>query len=178
MDSSTLLPLGRVLIVGGNGFLGHHIVRKALHEWSCTAVIAIDLRCTHNRVSEQVTYHEVDITDLDALTKVLDASKPDLVIHTASPAAQSDAPGSHERMYTVNVGGTTNVVEAARRTGVKAVVFTSSASVVSDTRSDLINADERWPVIRGALQVEYYTETKVRLFHYSPLLRQVSFLWG
>jgi sterol-4alpha-carboxylate 3-dehydrogenase (decarboxylating) len=156
--------LGRVLVVGGNGFLGHHIVRKARDEWAATAVISVDLRCVHNRLDGGgVEYREVDITDLDALSKVFEEARPDVVIHTASPAAQSDSIGSHQLMYRVNVTGTTNVVEASRRAGAKALVFTSSASVLSDTRSDLKNADERWPVVRGALQVEYYSETKVRI---------------
>lgn len=42
----------------------------------------------------------------------------------------------------------------------KAFVYTSSASVVHDTVSDLVNADERWPVLRAPLQREYYSETK------------------
>jgi sterol-4alpha-carboxylate 3-dehydrogenase (decarboxylating) len=47
---------------------------------------------------------------------------------------------------------------------VKAFVYTSSASVVHDTVSDLVNADERWPCVRGKLQKEYYSETKVRWY--------------
>jgi hypothetical protein len=33
---------------------------------------------------------------------------------------------------------------------------------MSDNKSDLINADERWPLVRGHAQTEYYSETKVR----------------
>jgi sterol-4alpha-carboxylate 3-dehydrogenase (decarboxylating) len=43
----------------------------------------------------------------------------------------------------------------------KAFVYTSSSSVVHDTQSDLINVNEQWPLIRGKLQQEYYSETKV-----------------
>jgi len=52
------------------------------------------------------------------------------------------------------------VIEACQKTNVKGLVFTSSASIVSDHVSDIINADERWPIITGAAQTSYYTQTK------------------
>lgn len=60
----------------------------------------------------------------------------------------------------VNVDGTRCVIEACQQTNVKALVYTSSASVISDNVSDLINADERWPVITGKAQNEFYSQTK------------------
>ncbi len=85
-----------------------------------------------------------------------------MVIHTASPAPQAASATSDALFKKVNVDGTQCVIETCRKTGVKALVYTSSASVVSDNKSDLINVDERWPVIRGKDQTEYYSETKVR----------------
>lgn len=61
----------------------------------------------------------------------------------------------------VNVEGTRTVIEACEKTGVTVLVYTSSASVIHDNASDLVNADERWPVIPPALQTEYYSLTKV-----------------
>ncbi|UKZ73185.1 hypothetical protein TrVFT333_000826 [Trichoderma virens FT-333] len=129
--------LGSVLVIGGNGFLGHHIVNQALESWNCTSVASIDLRCTRN-INDKASYHECDITDAAKLTEILQKVKPDIV----------------------NIGGTKAVIEACQNTGVKALVYTSSASVISDNENDLLNADEDYPVIRGAQQKEYYSETK------------------
>ena len=52
------------------------------------------------------------------------------------------------------------VREAGQLGGVQAFVYTSSASIIHDTVGDLRAADERWPVLRGKAQVEYYSETK------------------
>jgi len=60
------------------------------------------------------------------------------------------------------VEGTRNVVNACQETGVKALVHTSTASLVHDTKSDLINADESYPLIMGKDQPEYYTITKAQ----------------
>jgi sterol-4alpha-carboxylate 3-dehydrogenase (decarboxylating) len=76
---------------------------------------------------------------------------------------------SHELYKKVNVDGTACVIEACQKTGVKALVYTSSASVIHDTVSDLKNADERWPVVPPHAQREYYSQTKVFTFPFSSL---------
>ena len=151
--------LGRVLVIGGNGFLGHHIVNQALESWSCTHVSSVDLRCERNRNAAAV-YRECDITDTAKLTSIFEELKPDVVIHTASPVAV-DNQKARELFKKVNVGGTQSVVDACQNAGVNVLVYTSSASVISDGSTNLYNADERWPVIRGDQQKEYYSETKV-----------------
>lgn len=153
-------PLGKTLVIGGCGFLGHHIV-NLIHSSYEAQISVIDLRTTNNRRpdSDGVQYFDGDITSLSSLIPLFEKIRPDVVIHTASPTL---AGGSKEMYKKVNVDGTKCVIEACQKTGVKALVYTSSASVISDNASDLINADERWPVIRGKMQTEYYSETKVR----------------
>ncbi|KAK4128391.1 hypothetical protein N657DRAFT_676188 [Parathielavia appendiculata] len=161
MGSEKKPELGSVMVIGGCGFLGHHVVRLLLRDYTCS-VSVIDLRCTRNRRpdSDGVAYFEADITDAAKLESIFSKVKPDVVIHTASPAAQGSDSVSHALFKKVNVDGTEAVVKACQKTGVKALVYTSSASVMSDNRSDLINADERWPLVRGKDQSEYYSETK------------------
>ncbi|KAK5987317.1 Sterol-4-alpha-carboxylate 3-dehydrogenase ERG26 [Cladobotryum mycophilum] len=151
--------LGRVVIIGGNGFLGHHIVNQALSSWNTTSVTSIDLRCVRN-VNKAAEYHECDITDKQRLAELFQKIRPDVVIHTASPAISGDFKVANELFRKVNVDGTQSVIEACQSAGVKALVYTSSASVISDNENNLFNADENWPTIRGAQQNEYYSETK------------------
>ena len=86
--------------------------------------------------------------------------KPDIVIHTASPNG-NDNVSARPLFQRVNVEGTKAVIEVCRRANVKGLVYTSSASIISDNTTDLINADERWPVLRGKSQPDYYSQTKV-----------------
>ncbi|KAI1105231.1 NAD(P)-binding protein [Jackrogersella minutella] len=153
--------LGRVLVIGGCGFLGHHVVNLLLRDWTCT-VSVVDLKCQRNRRpdSDGVEYVEADITDADGLVKVLGRLKPDVVIHTASPPAQGLGAVANDVFKKVNVDGTRAVIAACQQNDVKALVYTSSASVMSNNRDDLINANEEYPVIRGKYQTEYYSETK------------------
>lgn len=153
--------LGNVLITGGCGFLGHHIVNLLCDSYNCKIAV-VDLRTTQNRrpESDGVQYFDCDITDTEELLKVFERVKPDVVIHTASPNG-NDNKASYPLYYKVNVDGTKSIIEACRQADVKALVYTSSASIISDNESDLINADERWPVLRGKAQKDYYSATKV-----------------
>lgn len=157
--------LGKVIIVGGCGFLGHHIVNYIVERHPQTQIAVIDLRTNSNRnASPNVSYHDGDITDLAAMTELFSKIKADGVIHTASPHFMLK-PEIQEK---VNVGGTKNLVKAAQDTGVKAFVYTSSASVILDAVEPLINADERWPLVTGDAQPEFYTTTKVRRLRILP----------
>lgn len=165
MSSEKKYDLGRVMVIGGCGFLGHHIVNLLVRDYAAT-VSVVDLRCTRNRrpESDGVRYLDADITDAAKLVSIFDDVRPDVVIHTASPVPHSDSKVGDDLYTKVNINGTQTIVEACRKTGVKALVYTSSASVISDNVHDLINADERWPTLRGKDQTEYYSETKVRLY--------------
>ncbi|KAL2370404.1 erg26, C-3 sterol dehydrogenase [Blastomyces gilchristii] len=207
MATPNTLELGTVLVTGGCGFLGSHIVdqllnfpseassgcnsseknrtipspvRKANGEtdtrfavpslagrypsYKNTKVCVLDLRTVHNRYPG-AEYYEADIMSTEQLLEVFRKVKPDVVIHTVSPPPMQSTP---ELLYRINVDGTRNVLEVAGGLkgewgGVcKAFVYTSSSSVVHDCHSDLIRADERWPLITGKLQYEYYTETKAQ----------------
>ena len=150
---------GSVLVIGGCGFLGHHIVSQLLEQYDAT-VSVLDLRTNLNRFPS-VTYYDGDITSESVVKNVLAEIKPKVIIHTASPNFVNDE-GKNRALYkNVNVDGTRNLIDRAGEIGcVKAFVYTSSSSVIHDSISSLVNADERWPTLRAPLQREYYSETK------------------
>ncbi|KAH9905247.1 sterol-4-alpha-carboxylate 3-dehydrogenase [Xylariomycetidae sp. FL2044] len=155
---------GNVLVVGGTGFLGHHVVKLLVERYTVASISVIDRSVSRNRRpdSDGVRYYEADITSMSSLTSAFAEIRPDVVIHTASPIPQTDVTPPRALYDAVNVGGTRNIVKACQSHGVKALVYTSSASVICDHSSAVINADETWPPVRGANQPEYYTESKAQ----------------
>ena len=137
-----------------------------------TPVHILDLKCTRNKFPG-ATYHDGDITDPASLLDVFRKVRPDVVINTASP--QFDEPRK-EILRKVNIDGTRVLLEVAGGAHgdwggrCKGFVHTSSASVVHNTIDDLINVDERWPLVIPN-NVEYYSETKAR---YVELLESLS----
>ncbi|KAL8806874.1 MAG: hypothetical protein Q9223_004717 [Gallowayella weberi] len=152
---SSILSQKSVLVVGGCGFLGHHIVTQLLENNAHVSVL--DYKLDRNRI-DNVIYHSANISIKADVERIINAVRPQVIIHTASPTALASDPALY---FAVNVDGTRNLLECARNIKtVKAFVYTSSASVVHDTVSDLVNADETFPVLFLPVQKEVYGHTK------------------
>jgi len=152
--------LGNVLVVGACGFLGYHMVALVLDLSPKSKVFGIDLKTANRRIAK-ATYFDCDITDDATVRKIFSEVKPDVIIHTASAMIKDQA--KKDLVWKVNVEGTNNLLKAAQENGVKAFVYTSSSSVTGGTENEYFNTDEKWPVIIGDDQPEYYTNTKVSL---------------
>ncbi|KAL9529029.1 Sterol-4-alpha-carboxylate 3-dehydrogenase [Sphaerulina musiva] len=149
------ISLGTVLITGGSGGLANQILTLLASRRACSQLHSVDLRPPPEPVTS-VTYHTADLTNEVAVHRLFEAIQPDVVIHCASPRYD----GSKRAMQKVNIDGTKILIDVAQRTTTKAFVYTSSASVVSDAKTDLRGADESYPLVVGDQQPEFYVHTK------------------
>lgn len=150
--------LGKVLVVGGCGFLGSHVVEQLLQEWDTTEIAVLDIQTEKNRF-DGVSYFKGDIASKDLVQTTMQSFQPLVIMHCASPIATK---GTRQTFQSGNITGTRNLLKCAVDCGtVRAFVFCSSSGVVHDTYSDLIDADESWPLIRPPHQPDPYLETKI-----------------
>ncbi|EOA86114.1 hypothetical protein ACJQWK_11841 [Exserohilum turcicum] len=148
---------GPVLIFGGCGFLGHHLVREFARATPNTKVAVVDVNTERNR-DPNATYYTANITKRDEIAKVFQEVKPQVVLHTISP---NPFEIDHSLLEKVNVIGTKNIVDCAKEVGtVHALVYTSSSSVVHNQRQPLVEATEDLPVLFYPDQPEFYSHTK------------------
>lgn len=121
----------KVLVTGGAGFIGSHIVDKLLKE-GCEVVIIDDLSTgLRENINSGAKFIEMDIRS-EQLNCLFSEYQFDYVIHQA---AQTMVPKSLELPYydcDVNIAGTVNVLEACRKNNVKRIVFASTAAVYGD----------------------------------------------
>ncbi|KAF9159681.1 erg26, C-3 sterol dehydrogenase [Actinomortierella ambigua] len=144
------MPL-KCLVTGGNGFLGRWIVADLVKRTDYDITI-LDIAIPANVVNtHRLTYLAGDITDKEGVQQALKGH--DICIHVASPP--HDFPP--EKFRFINIQGTQNVIDGCLAEGVGRLIYTSSASVVSDG-SPLENADETWPIPKTF--IETYSETK------------------
>lgn len=118
-----------VLVTGGAGFLGTVIVEKLLGLTPQVRIIVLDKVVSEQQYSPQIHFYHADITVLEEVAKVFKATDPDAVLHTAGliPSLSERYQRRQENVvFNVNVNGTKNVLAAARATGCKAFVYTSS----------------------------------------------------
>ncbi|MFB6295142.1 MAG: NAD-dependent epimerase/dehydratase family protein [Candidatus Nanohaloarchaea archaeon] len=123
--------MGDVLVTGGAGFIGSHLV-DALVDDDHDVTVIDDLSTGREAfVPDDATFEEVDIRDADALQAALGA--PDLVYHLAASAhTRATSAGWDDPVFdaAVNARGTLNLLRAVRQeAGEARVVFASSAAV-------------------------------------------------
>lgn len=145
------------VVIGGEGFLGHALVTALTAAHPSSLVTSLDLVQRHFPSPSSPlkhTFETTDLTSVDSLVSALDRVKASTVFHTASPWIGS----SKEVCEKVNVEGTRGVVEACQKTGVKILVYTSSAGVVFNG-GDLNGVDERLP-FPNPETMQHYNATK------------------
>ncbi|MCV7079806.1 3-beta-hydroxysteroid dehydrogenase [Mycobacterium szulgai] len=157
-DASLTTELGSVLVTGGSGFVGANLVTTLLERGH--KVRSFDRAPSPLAQHPQLEVLQGDITDAATCTAAVDGI--DTVIHTAAiidlMGGASVTKEYRQRSFSVNVGGTENLVHAAQKAGVKRFVYTASNSVVMGGQN-IANGDETMPYTTRFNDL--YTETKV-----------------
>jgi len=133
----------RVLVTGGAGFIGSHVVDRLLADGH--AVHVVDNLSTGRRaqVNPAARLHVCDIRSR-ALDDAFAAARPEAVVHAAAQTAVGRSVADPLFDASVNVLGTLAVLEAARRARVGRAVFTSSGGAgYGDT--DVLPTPEEHP---------------------------------
>lgn len=134
----------KVLVTGGAGFVGSHVVDAFVAEGH--DVVVVDNLSTGRltNLNSRVRFYRIDIRD-GALAEVFEREKPDLVDHHA---AQMDVRKSVADPFydaDVNIRGTLNVLECAQRHRVRKVIFISTGGAVYG-EPEYLPCDENHPI--------------------------------
>jgi UDP-glucose 4-epimerase len=123
----------RVLVTGGAGFIGSHVVRELLARGARVVVLDSLVSGSAQAVPEEAELITADIRDAESVARALEGITH--VVHLAAlvsvPESMRDPVGTHD----VNVSGALIVFDEARKKGVKRVVYASSAAVYGDDPS-------------------------------------------
>lgn len=142
--------MARVIVTGGVGFLGHHLIRALVaagHQ-----VKSIDLRPGQLPDVENVV---ADI--LDAHRMMAEIKDADVVFHLAALIEAGESVKQPQRFVDVNISGTVNVLEAMRQNGISTFIFSSSAAIYGEPQQTPIQEDDR------TLPINPYGMTKLAM---------------
>ena len=123
----------RILVTGGMGVVGSLVVRKLLQRG--IEPLVCDFRADYSLLPDlagRFAFASVDVTNLGAVQRLLKDNPVDRIMHLA---AFIDPDMDHQpfRAFTVNAGGTANMLEAARLSGIGRFVYSSSRAVYGNT---------------------------------------------
>lgn len=126
----------KILVTGGTGYIGSHTVVELLnagHEVEILDNLFNSKIEVLNKIKEitgtKPKFHQVDLLNYEDLKSVFDGAHFDSVIHFAGLKAVGESVEKPLEYYENNVGGTINLLKCMRETGVKQIIFSSSATV-------------------------------------------------
>ena len=156
----------RVLVTGGAGFIGSHVVDAYVaggHE--VTVVDNLSTGSVQN-VNPSAAFHEADIRDVEALNRVFTQTRPECVNHHAARAQVRESMDNPVLYAEVNVVGSLNVLQMCRKHEVKKLVYASTGGAVYG-EPEYLPVDENHPVN----PLDPYGASKHHVEHYLHLYR-------
>jgi len=133
--------LNRILVTGGAGFIGRHLIKR-LSQIGCTISVIDNLsNSNYNFQDTKISFHREDIRNKEAILDILKNENIDTCIHLAAKISVSDSIVNPYDTMDVNIQGTLNVLEACSINNVRNFVFASSAAAYGEPKQMPISED-------------------------------------
>ncbi|MEO9320271.1 MAG: NAD-dependent epimerase/dehydratase family protein [Nitrososphaera sp.] len=137
-----------MLVTGGAGFIGSHLVRKLIQSRNIQVTVVDNL--SNNRQyfttrpyanEERVSFFDMDIRNMEGVNDVIFNKKIDTCFHLAAKISVAESMLSPFNTIDVNVNGTTSLLNACAQNGVENFVFASSAAVYGEPKTVPVSED-------------------------------------
>lgn len=126
----------RVLITGGAGFIGSHLV-SALSRLDTCEIVVIDNMSNSSTPAWQdehkIRFYKEDILNKEAVSKIVREEKIETCVHLAAKISVSESMQYPEKVMDTNVKGTLGLLEACSANNTKNFILASSAAVYGDS---------------------------------------------
>ena len=167
----------KVLVTGGSGFIGSHLVDK-LRENGIEVRIYDMVLPTFRK---DIEYYQGSLLDLDSLGMAMMGI--DAIYHLAAIADVKDVFENPHYSESINVRGTINVLEAARRSKVERIIYASTIWVYSDAKPENVNEKTPLPApshlyTATKLASEYYCQAYATLYNMGITILRYGIPYG
>ena len=140
----------RILVTGGAGFIGSHLVERLLAAGHTVAILDdfndfYDPQIKQANIAgfaKDVTVHHVDLRDGASVRNLFHLEKFEAIAHLGARAGVRPSIQYPQLYYDTNVTGTLHLLEAARVTGVERFIFASSSSVYGASKTVPFSEDQ------------------------------------
>lgn len=137
----------KILITGGSGFVGGHLIKLAQKQYEVHATY------NSNKIENQnVQSHFVNMVLPDKASEIVNLVKPDIIIHVAALSSPDFCEKNKSMAYLVNTDFTAALLQSAEKIGAR-FIFTSTDMVFDGKKRFYREDDETYPT-------NYYGETK------------------
>jgi UDP-glucose 4-epimerase len=156
----------KVLVTGGAGFIGSHIV-DMLIECGYEVCIVDDLsHGTRKNINKKAKFYEMDIRN-ENINDIFFDEKAEILIHHAAQVSVINSINDPCRDASINIVGTLNLLEAARKNKVRKVIYSNSAAIFGEP--EYLPIDEEHPFNMNC----GYGVTKHTIEHYLKVYKEL-----
>lgn len=154
----------KVLITGGAGFIGSHVVDKLLENRAQVVVLDnLSSGKLSNIPDNKIKFYQANIEN-PQIDEIFNAEKPDFVIHLAAQTSVASSVVNPEFDAKMNILGSINVLKTSKKYSVKKIIAASSAAVYGNPQ--YLPIDENHPTI----PMSPYGVSKLAMERYIKLL--------
>jgi UDP-glucose 4-epimerase len=156
----------KILVTGGCGFIGSHLV-DALIDLKHDVYVIDDLSADNEKFyfNDKATYYKDSICNAEGLDRI--TQNCDFIFHMAAESRLQNSIDNPKRAVDVNIGGTFNILESCRKNKVKGLIFSSTSCVYGLTEELPIHENLKENCLNPYGSTKYAAELLIR--NYSHL---------
>ncbi|MXY47183.1 MAG: NAD-dependent epimerase/dehydratase family protein [Chloroflexi bacterium] len=168
----------RVLVTGGAGFIGSHIVDALVEQGHAVSVVDDLSEGNRANINPNARLFDVNINEPNDLEKAFEEAKPDVVSHHAAQISVRNSMYDPTHDAQVNIIGSLNVLQAAVKHGTERIIFPSTSAVYA--KPNHLPMDETHPLspesVYGVSKLS--VENFIRLYTDTYGIRHKIFRYG
>ena len=172
-----------ILVTGGAGFIGSHIVDALIKE-NYQVVIVDNLSAGQKEnINKEAKFYKADITDKEKLAEIFAAEKPEAVFHLAAQASVIVSAKDPVKDVKTNIIGTINLLECCRDYKVKKFIFSSTGGAIYGNKAprptpETYSPDPQSPYGIDKFTAEKYIDFYKKNYGLLPIILRYSNVFG
>ena len=172
----------RVIVTGGAGFIGSHIVDRLILNGFEVAVLDNMLSGFKSNINQKATFYEIDLYS-DDLDVIIEEFKPSLVYHLAAQSSVSVSESNPNKDANINILGSVNLYKACNNSTVKRIILSSTGGAIYGNQKILPCSEQNKlnpisPYGVSKLASEKYLEVFSELYGYEYTILRYGNVYG
>jgi UDP-glucose 4-epimerase len=165
--------MSNILVTGGAGYIGSHVVRELLHQ-NRQPVVFDNLQTGHRDAANGAFLIEGDLSDQKKLKEIFQSYPIEAVMHFAADCLVGESVRNPAKYFNSNVKNGLNLIEIMEVFEVKKIIFSSSAAVYGDPNTVPIGEDHPCHPMNPYGETKWIFEKVLQAYHHAGKLDFIS----
>ena len=165
--------MSTILVTGGAGYIGSHVVKELLHQGH-KPIVFDNLQTGHREASKNIPFIEGNLSDQKKLKETFQSYQIDAVMHFAADSLVGESVQNPIKYFNNNVKNSINLLEIMEEIKIKKIVFSSSAAVYGEPKEIPISEKHLCIPTNPYGETKWVFEKVLQAFHDAGKLNFIS----